>query len=308
MAMTIEAQTGGTIELICSFALAASTNHDSALCCPTAPAHHSIIPAVCHVDVACRIDSNSVRVRQLRQILPLASSTDHNNPFFGALHPFHHTMIPVVRHVDSVFFIHKDVDGEIELVEAGTFPISTSHDDAIRLSSAIASHFMLLVVRDIERSLAIHRQSPTSDVVDDRYSTSGALSTKPPCHSRIISIADDEIVGFFVEDHICRSIQLIRSISFSVATGQHCATRSISLPFHDAVIPEISDDHRVLVIHNETMRGGEFVCLIPLSVSSSDSDAVLCPPSVGCNEREKGERLKSMYSMDEIHGASILHC
>ena len=111
MAMTIEGQTDGKIELICTFSHPVSTHHDSALCCPTTPAHHSIIPEVCHVDVACRIDPHSTRMRQLRQILPLASFTSHDNPFFGALHPFHHTMIPFFRHVDSVFSIHTDEGG-----------------------------------------------------------------------------------------------------------------------------------------------------------------------------------------------------
>ena len=287
MTMTIEGQTDGTIELICTFSPAVSTHHDSALCCPTTPAHHSMIPVVCHVDVACRIDPHSVRMRQLRQILPLASSTSHDNPFFGALHPFHHTMIVAVRDVDSVFSIHTDVEGEVELIQGSTLPISTSHDDAIRLSSAIASHFMLPDVSDVEWSLVIHRQSPTVDVVDDRFSTSGALSTWPACYSTILSIADDETVGFFVEDHICRFIQLIRSLSFSVATGQHCATRRTSLPFHDAVIQVVSNDHRVLVIHAETARVVELVCLTPFAVSSSDSDPILSPPSVGCNERKR---------------------
>ena len=204
MAMTIEGQTDGTFELICSFSTPVSTHHDSALCRPTTPAHHSMIPPVCHVDVACRIDTHSARIRQLRQIVPLTSSTRHNSSFFGALHPFHHTLIPVVWHVDSVFSIHADVGGPVELMETRTFLISTSHDDATRLSSAIASHFMLVPVSDIEWSLVIHRQSPTIDVVDDRFSTSGALSTRPPCYSSIPLIADDETVGLFVEDHICR--------------------------------------------------------------------------------------------------------
>ena len=256
MTMTIEGQTSGIIELICSFSLPVSTHHDSALWCPTTPAHHSIIPRVCHVDVACRIDPHSARMPQLRQILPLTSSTGHDSPFFGVLHPLHHAMIPPVRHVDSVFSIHTDEGGVVELIQGSTFPISTSHDGAIRLSSAIASHSMLPDVSDVEWSFVIHRQSATSDVVDDRFSTLGALSTWPACHSTIPSIADDETVGFFVQDHICRWSQLIWSISLPVTTGQHCATRRTSLPFHDAVIPEVSNDHRVLVIHAETARAG----------------------------------------------------
>ena len=67
-----------------------------------------LIPVVCHIDGACRIDPHAVRIRQLRQLLPLTLSTGHDNPFFGALHPFHHTMIIPVRHVDSVISIDTD--------------------------------------------------------------------------------------------------------------------------------------------------------------------------------------------------------
>ena len=294
MAMTIEGQTSGIMELICSCSRPVSTHHDSARWHLTTPAHHSLISRVCHVDFACRIDLHSVRRRQLRQTRPLTSSIRYNNSFFGALHPLHHAMIFGVWHVDSVFSIYTDVDGVIELIQGSTSSISTRHDGRIRLSSAIADYFMLLDVSDIERSFIIHRQSVTSDVVDNRFSASWATSTRPTRHSTIPCVTDDETVGFFVEDHIHRRFQLIRSISLSVATSQHCATRSTSLPFHDAVIRVVSNDHRVLVIDKETHRQGELVCLTPLTVSSSNSVAVLCPPSVGCNEtKERRENKRS---------------
>ena len=145
---------------------------------------------------------------------------------------------------------------------------------------------MLLVVSDVESSLVVHGQSPASDVVEDRFSASCATSTRPTGHSSIPSIADDETVGLSVDEHICRSIQLIRSISFSVATGQHSATGVTPFPFHDAVIPEVSNDHRALLIHMETFRVVELVGGLPLPVSSSDGDPVLCPSGCGCNERD----------------------
>ena len=294
MAMTIEGQTSGTTELIGSV----STYHDSALRCSTTPAHHSIIVPVCHIHITCCIDPHSTRTPQLRQIVPFASSTGHDNTFFGALRPFHHTMILVVRHEDSVFFIHTDVVGIIELMETHTFPISTSHHDATRLSSAIASHFMLLCVSDIERSLVIHCQSPTIDVVADRFSNSRATSTRPPCYSPVIWVADDETVCFSVEDHICRPSQRTRLISLSVTTGQYCATPSTLLPFHDAMIPPVGNDHRVLVIHKDTFWPVELVCPTPFPVASSDSDTALCPPNVGCNGREETMRW-NLYSSSE---------
>ena len=277
MTMTIEGQIDGIIELIYSFSLPIFTHHDSALFRTTTPAHYSLIPRVCHIDVACCIDQDSLRRRQLRQIAPATSSTRHDNPFFGVFHPFHHTMILPVRHVDSVFSIHTDEAWLIELMKSITLSISTSHHGATRLSSSIASHYMLLDDSDIERSFVIHRQSETIDVFDDCFSSSVGTSTWPSCHSTIVSIADDETVGLFVVDHVCRTIQLIRSIPDSVATGQHCTTRSISLPFHDAAIGVVSNDHRVLIIHEETVRPVELVFPVPFSVSSSDSGAVLCP-------------------------------
>ena len=75
------------------------------------------------------------------------------------------------------------------------------------------------------------------------------------------------------------------SISLCIATCQHCAFRSTSLPFHDAVVPIVSNDHRVLFIYEETVWVVELVCPIPVSVSSSDSKTVLCPSSRGCNAR-----------------------
>ena len=98
-------------------------------------------------------------------------------------------------------------------METGPFPVATGHHGATGLSLTIASHFMLLFVSDVESSLVVHGQSPTMDVVDDRFSASCATSTRPPGHSTIISIADDETVGLSVDEHICRQIQLIRSIS-----------------------------------------------------------------------------------------------
>ena len=103
-----------------------------------------------------------------------------------------------------------------------------------------------------------------SDVVDDRFSASCATSTRPPAHSSIPVVADDETVSLSVDEHICRVIQLIRSISCSVATSQHSATGVTPFPFHDAVIPPVSDDHRALLIHMETMRVVELVGGLPL--------------------------------------------
>ena len=94
------------------------------------------------------------------------------------------------------------------------------------------------------------------------------------------------LIGLSVDEHICRVIQLIWSISCSVATGQHSATGVTSLPFHNAVIPPVSDDHRALLIGMETVRPVELVGGLPLSVSSSDGDPVLCPSGGVCNERE----------------------
>jgi hypothetical protein len=62
MTMTIEGQTRGTIELICSVPSSVSAHHDSALFCLTTPAHHSMIPILCNIDVACRIDKHPARI------------------------------------------------------------------------------------------------------------------------------------------------------------------------------------------------------------------------------------------------------
>ena len=59
IALSIEGQTSGTLELIGSFSPPVSTDHHSALCGPARPAHHAMIPAVCHIDGACRIDQHS---------------------------------------------------------------------------------------------------------------------------------------------------------------------------------------------------------------------------------------------------------
>ena len=284
--LPIEEQTVRIIQLIYSSTRSVSTHYDSALRRLTTPAHHSIIPHVCHVDVACRIDPHSVRIRQLLHIRSAIPSTRHNNPFLGALHPFHHTMIPAVRHVDSVFSIHPNFGGIIELMGTRAFSISTSHHGATRLSAVIASHFMLPDVSDVEWSLVIHRQSSTTGDVGDRFFASSATSTWPPCQS---IITDDETIGLFVDEHIFRVTQLIRSNSFSVATGQHCPTRGTSLPFHDAVVAVIGNDHRVFLIYKGTVRPVELIHPIPFSVSSSDSDPVLCPPSRGCNKRDANE-------------------
>ena len=116
---------------------------------------------------------------------------------------------------------------------------------------------MLLDVSDVESSLVVHGQSPASDVVDDRFSASCATSTRPPGHSTIYLIADDETDrSLGRRAHLSVEFQLIRSISFSVATGQHSATGVTPFPFHDAVIPPVSDDHRALLIDMETERVG----------------------------------------------------
>ena len=99
---------------------------------------------------------------------------------------------------------------------------------------------------------------------------------------------------------LCRRSHLSDDPTDQVDFLVRCHRPALCHSSHLASIPRcgdyraVSNDHRVLVIHAETSRVVELVCLTPFAVSSSDSDAVLPPPSVGCNEREeKGERLFS---------------
>ena len=48
----------------------------------------------------------------------------------------------------------------------------------------------------------------------------------------------------------------------------------------------VSHDHRLFVIHMDTVRVVELVRGLPGPVSSSDGDPVRCPSGRGCNERE----------------------
>jgi hypothetical protein len=69
------------------------------------------------------------------------------------------------------------------------------------------------------------------------------------------------------------------SISFSISTGNHLATRRTRFPFRNTVIPHISDIDRLIIINIQT----EWVRELIDSVSSSHSETILLPCGIRMN-------------------------
>jgi hypothetical protein len=88
-------------------------------------------------------------------------------------------------------------------------------------------------------------------------------------------IADDETIILFVDNHICWVRQLMSPTSISISTGKHLATRRIRFPFHNTVIPLISDIDSLIIVNIQTPWSKELIASIALSISSSDSETIL---------------------------------
>ena len=124
------------------------------------------------------------------------------------------------------------------------------------------------------------------DFSDGYFSTSCAISTRPPDNLTISSVASDETIGVFINNHICWPTQLLRLISFSVATSQHYT----------------------VFVHIKTVRLLELVRCTSCSMSYSVIHFVLCPFRYGCNEaNERSSDLATWENMTKNRVAEILN-
>src|SRR5271156_5832938 len=97
--------------------------------------------------------------------------------------------------------INEYVSWVRELIETISTFIATCNHSSFRFSSSISSHFMFSILNNIKRSILVHCQTQTINVGDDDFSTCSIL-TRPSNHSTIPTIAYDETISLFVDNHI----------------------------------------------------------------------------------------------------------
>jgi hypothetical protein len=77
--------------------------------------------------------------------------------------------------------------------------------------------------------------------------------------------------------------QLMSPTSFSISTSNDLATRRTRFPFHNTVIPPISDIDSLIIINMQTLWEVELIDSIAFSISSSHSETILLPCGIRLN-------------------------
>lgn len=275
----IERDAEGSIQTVRSFGLMRVSDDDRTLLSIFCPSNDPLVFSIRDVHSTGLIDENSLRKIKLGEIVTLLAASGHHHAFGCILKPFDHTMIAIIGHINRSILIDEDVARVIELIETIAASIASSDARALCVADSISTDFMPLIVAHVQVALLVHRQTHAVDVVDEDLS-SHSVVTRPTDDPSIVAIADDQVSSAVIKNDVGRTVQLIRCVSRSVATGDDpTAMRRAVLPFDDPMVQLIGDEQILIVFNVQRPRIRQLIQSHARVVAAGDDEAALDPSS-----------------------------